>query len=83
MDRAQVMEYEVFVGIDVGKSSNYVVALDRFSDERIMSQSVIQEESAIMDVLARILEKGKVTPRPRWRLPGAGRWRWRRATRGP
>ncbi len=59
MDRAQVMEYEVFVGIDVGKSSNYVVALDRFSDERIMSQSVIQEESAIMDVLARILEKGK------------------------
>ena len=31
MDRSQISGYEVFVGVDVGKASNYVVALDRFA----------------------------------------------------
>lgn len=59
MDRSQISGYEVFVGVDVGKSSNYVVALDRFSDDRILSQSVAQEEAAIRSALAKAAERGR------------------------
>lgn len=59
MDRSQISGYEVFVGIDVGKSSNHIVALDRFSDEKILSQSVTQEEAAIRDALAKVAKRGR------------------------
>lgn len=59
MDRNQISAYEVFVGIDVGKASNYVVALDRLTDDKLIARSVIQEESAIRKVLIEASAKGR------------------------
>ncbi len=59
MDRSQISGYEVFVGVDVGKASNYVVALDRFTDDKLVGRSVVQEESAIRKVLLEASAKGR------------------------
>ena len=59
MDRSQISQYEVFIGVDVGKSSNYVVALDRESDRRRMAQAVVQEETAIREALLDASESGR------------------------
>ena len=46
MDRRD-LDYEVYIGIDVGKSSDYLVALPRDSDEPILEESVRQSEPEI------------------------------------
>lgn len=52
-------DYEVFVGFDVGKSSNYVVVLDKLGDKKLVSQSVEQDEASIKAVLHEAARRGK------------------------
>lgn len=59
MEKAQVKDYEVFVGIDVGKSSNYVVALARDDEDPLVSREVPQDEAAIREVLAEASSHGR------------------------
>lgn len=40
MKRSEVARYAFFPGIDVGKSSNYAVLLDRHCDEPLMRREV-------------------------------------------
>lgn len=51
MERPEVRKYDVFVGVDVGKSSNCVVALPRDADEAALARDVAQEEADIREVL--------------------------------
>lgn len=53
------MDYDVYIGMDVGKSSSYVVCLDQFSDRKIFSLSVDQEERSIRESFTKALEFGK------------------------
>lgn len=59
MEKAQVRCYEIFAGIDVGKSSNYVIALDRESEEPLLSKEVAQEEAPIREALAEASSRGR------------------------
>ena len=59
MEKAQVKGYEVFVGIDVGKSSNYVVALARDKEEPLLSREVPQDEAAVRGVLDEASSHGR------------------------
>lgn len=59
MEKAQVKDYEVFVGIDVGKSSNYVVALARDDEDPLVSREVPQDEAAIRDALDEASSHGR------------------------
>ena len=59
MDRAQIKAYGVFVGIDVGKASNYVVALEGDDDKPFISREVPQEEAALREVLTEASARGK------------------------
>jgi len=43
MERSQ-MDYDVYVGMDVGKCEDYVVALARDGDERLIDSPVSQSE---------------------------------------
>ena len=45
MDRKEALKYQVFCGVDVGKATNYVVALGRDDDERLVSRAVEQTET--------------------------------------
>lgn len=59
MEKAQSRQYEVFVGIDVGKSSNYFTALDDEVEEPLLSREVPQEEAPIREALADAASHGK------------------------
>ena len=59
MEKAQVIGYGVFVGIDVGKSSNYVVALARDKEKPLVSREVPQDEAAIREVLDEASSHGR------------------------
>ena len=59
MEKAQVKDYEVFVGIDVGKSSNYVMALARDKEKPLLSREVSQDEAAIREALAEASSHGR------------------------
>ena len=59
MERAQIKAYGVFVGIDVGKASNYVVALEGDDDKPFISREVPQEEAALREVLTEASARGK------------------------
>lgn len=52
MRRSDLATYDVFCGIDVGKESHYLVALDRDGDEMLLSEPVAQDEKAIRQALA-------------------------------
>ena len=60
MEKAQVIGYGVFVGIDVGKSSNYVVALARDKEKPLVSREVPQDEAAIREVLDEASSHGRM-----------------------
>jgi len=47
MKRSEVAAYNVFVGIDVGKSYHYAVILDRNGDELLAEGQVGQDETEI------------------------------------
>lgn len=59
MEKAQVRGYSVFVGIDVGKTSNYVIALARDREDPLASREVPQEEAAIREILAEASSHGE------------------------
>lgn len=59
MDRKN-MDYDIYCGVDVGKSSNYIVALEAATEERIFSGYVPQREDAIRTAIASIMGQGKV-----------------------
>ena len=59
MERSQVRAYEVFVGIDVGKSSNHVVALLADDEDPFLSEEVEQLEAPIRDALAQAASRGR------------------------
>ena len=52
MKRSEVAAYEVFCGIDVGKSSNYAVALDKSGDTPLIRRPLAQDEREIRSLLA-------------------------------
>ena len=54
------MDYDVYCGVDVGKRSNYVVALDPVSEKRILGRVVPQDESEIRKVLTELSLVGKM-----------------------
>jgi len=58
MDKAR-MDYDVYCGVDVGKSTNYFVALKDIGEDRILSRSILQDESEIRNVLAEVASHGK------------------------
>ena len=58
MDRREARKYEVFCGVDVGKSSSYVVALDRDGDEPLVTRAVGQAEGELREALAEVTSHG-------------------------
>jgi transposase len=52
-------KYDIYCGIDIGKSSNYVVALESVGEKRILSHSLCQNESEIRQVFENLLKRGK------------------------
>ena len=51
MKKADIAGFDVFCGIDVGKTSNHIVALDRHSEDRLINRSIPQDEMEIRAVL--------------------------------
>ena len=51
MKKADIADFDVFCGIDVGKTSNHIVALDRHSEDRLINRSIPQDEMEIRAVL--------------------------------
>ena len=72
MEKAQVIGYGVFVGIDVGKSSNYVVALARDKEKPLVSREVPQDEAAIREVLDEASSHGRMLVTVDSAAPSAG-----------
>lgn len=58
MDRKEALKYQVFCGVDVGKATNYVVALGRDDDERLVSRAVEQTETDMRAALAEATSHG-------------------------
>jgi len=54
------MDYDVYCGIDIGKTTHYVVALGPVSDARIMAGPLEQDEGKLKEVLSRLCSFGKV-----------------------
>lgn len=59
VDRSQIRGYEVIVGVDVGKASNYVMALRLDEDEPLVSRAVPQEEAPVREAFAEASSHGK------------------------
>lgn len=59
MKRSEIAAYEVFCGIDVGKSSNYAVVLDRSGDVPLIRRPVAQSEREIRSLLAEVSQIGR------------------------
>lgn len=51
MNKVDIAPFEVFCGIDVGKSLNHIVALDRYDDKPLINRKVPQEEAEIRAAL--------------------------------
>ena len=51
MKKADIADFDAFCGIDVGKTSNHIVALDRHSEDRLINRSIPQDEMEIRAVL--------------------------------
>lgn len=58
MERSQ-MDYDVYVGMDVGKCEDYVVALARDGDEKLIDSPVAQSEGDLRAALATAMSYGK------------------------
>ena len=58
MERSE-MDYDIYVGMDVGKFEDYVVALARDGDERLIDSPVSQDEGDIRAMLAVAMSYGK------------------------
>ena len=54
MKRADIAKYEVFCGIDVGKSGHYAVVLDRDGDDPVEQGPVAQDEAELRALFARV-----------------------------
>jgi transposase len=59
MDKAS-MNYDVYVGIDVGKTKHHVVALGKTEEMRYVSQPIAQDEKEIAKVLKKVSDIGSV-----------------------
>jgi len=59
MDRAS-MHYDVYCGIDVGKTAHYLVALSNDGSRRLASKPLPQNEAEIRSVLEGLLSLGSV-----------------------
>lgn len=59
MKRADIAKYEVFCGIDVGKSAHYAVVLDRDGDDPVMRGPVAQDEAGLRALLAEVKSMGR------------------------
>jgi hypothetical protein len=55
---ARSMHYDIYCGVDVGKSSHYLIALSEKDDEHLKSVSVPQDEFKIRDVLGGLSAQG-------------------------
>ncbi|RZL75276.1 MAG: IS110 family transposase, partial [Rhodococcus sp. (in: high G+C Gram-positive bacteria)] len=51
--------YQVFCGIDVGKTSHYAVALNR-DGERVAGSEIHQDEAALRRLFTELTRQGKV-----------------------
>lgn len=51
LNKVDIAPFEVFCGIDVGKSLNHIVALDRYGDKPLINRKVPQEEAEIRAAL--------------------------------
>ena len=51
LNKVDIAPFEVFCGIDVGKTSNHIVALDRHGDKPLINRKVPQEEAEIRAAL--------------------------------
>ena len=59
MERAE-MDYDVYVGVDVGKTKHHAVALDGATGERLLSRPFDQDEASIRELLEEASGHGKV-----------------------
>ena len=59
MRRSDISGYDVFCGIDVGKTSNYAVVLDRFGDAPLIRRPLAQDEDEIRALLAEASALGR------------------------
>ena len=60
MKRSEVARYTAFLGIDVGKSSNSAVLLDRTCDEPLMRREVAQDEGEMRALIRDAAEVGEL-----------------------
>jgi transposase len=58
--RKEDMGYDIYCGIDIGKSKHYVTALDSSSERRILSSPLRQDEREIEELLNRLCTLGKI-----------------------
>ncbi|WP_102378109.1 IS110 family transposase [Raoultibacter timonensis] len=58
MKRSEIVGYDVFCGIDVGKASHCMVALDRNCGKPLTSGSAAQDEAEIRKALAKASRLG-------------------------
>lgn len=58
MERKETLRYQVFCGVDVGKATNYVVALGRDDDRRLLSRPVEQTEADMRAALSEAMSHG-------------------------
>ena len=76
-------EFDVYCGIDVGKSHHHLCALDR-AGVKVVNRGVANDEAALRTVFEALAERGRVLvvvdqvsgPRWPWRSPGTWAWRW-------
>lgn len=59
MKRNEVVVYDVFCGIDVGKTSNYFAALRQDDEKPFFKAPVAQDEAEIREALSRVAEEGR------------------------
>lgn len=59
LKRSDIAAFDVFCGIDVGKSSNHIVCLDRHGEEPLINRSIPQSEMEIREVLEEALFHGR------------------------
>lgn len=58
MERAEI-DYDVYVGVDVGKTKHYAVALDGATGKRLFSRPFAQDEASIRELLEDVKSYGK------------------------
>lgn len=59
MERSEIRDYEIFVGIDAGKNSHYLVAIYPDDEKQLIHKTVIQDEIEIREALGQATKLGK------------------------